>query len=92
MIKQFYLSVGELVALLEGGGRGGGGHLLLEVEGDIAELLLDVTYNLTLDSCCEAVVTLSEDLHKVISQVTSSQIHTKDSMGKSITCNVTQNV
>merc|ERR1711962_589135 len=41
------LAVGKLIGLLQGGGGGGGGHLLLEVEGDIAELLLDVTDNLT---------------------------------------------
>ena len=42
------LSVGELVALLEGAAAGGGGHLLLEVKSDVAELLLDVTDNLAL--------------------------------------------
>ena len=30
------LSVGEFVALLEGGGGGRGGHFLLEVQGDVA--------------------------------------------------------
>ena len=60
------LSVGKFVGLLERGGGGGGGHLLqckhkhldisgligylLEVEGDVAELLLDVTDDLTLSS------------------------------------------
>jgi hypothetical protein len=34
------LSVWELVALLESGGRGCGLHLLLEVEGNVGELLL----------------------------------------------------
>merc|ERR1711874_569938 len=34
------LSVGKLVGLLQGGGGGSGLHLLLEVKGDIAELLL----------------------------------------------------
>ena len=48
-----HLSVGKLVGLLEGRGGGGGGHLLLEVEGDVAELLLDVADNLTL-SCKSA--------------------------------------
>merc|ERR1711990_667519 len=33
------LAVGKLVGLLEGGGGSGGGHLLLEVQGDVAELL-----------------------------------------------------
>merc|ERR1712038_395918 len=42
------LAVGKLVGLLEGGGGSSGGHLLLEVQGDVAELLLDVTDNLAL--------------------------------------------
>merc|ERR1712077_26567 len=42
------LAVGKLVGLLQGGGGSSGGHLLLEVKGDVAELLLDVTDNLTL--------------------------------------------
>merc|ERR1719195_328436 len=33
------LAVGKLVGLLEGGGGSSGGHFLLEVKGDIAELL-----------------------------------------------------
>ena len=36
------LSIGQLVALLKGRGGGSGLHLLLEVEGDVGELLLDV--------------------------------------------------
>ncbi|GMR59452.1 hypothetical protein PMAYCL1PPCAC_29647, partial [Pristionchus mayeri] len=78
------LSVGKLVGLLEGGGRGGGGHFLLEVEGDVAELLLDITDDFTLGRGGEGVTTLSEDLHEVVSQITSSQIQTEDGVGKSV--------
>merc|ERR1712079_889182 len=42
------LAVGKFIGLLEGGGGSSSGHLLLKVKGDIAELLLDVTDNLTL--------------------------------------------
>ena len=42
------LAVGKLIGLLKGGGGSSGGHLLLEVKGDVAELLLDVTDNLAL--------------------------------------------
>merc|ERR1712138_298932 len=42
------LTVGKLVALLEGGGGSGGVHFRLEVQGDVAEFFLDVTDNLTL--------------------------------------------
>merc|ERR1719187_429986 len=41
------LAIGQLIGLLQGGGGSGGGHFLLEVKGNIAELLLDVTDNLT---------------------------------------------
>ena len=42
------LTVGKLVALLQRGGGGGGGHLVLKVQSHVAELLLDVTHDLTL--------------------------------------------
>merc|ERR1719333_315924 len=60
------LAVGKLVGLLKGGGGSSGGHLLLKVKGNIAELLLDITDNLTLGSGGERVATLSEDLHQVV--------------------------
>lgn len=41
------LPIRQLVALFKGGGRGSGGHLVLKVQGHIAQLLLDVTDNLT---------------------------------------------
>ena len=42
------LTVGELVALLQGGGGGSGGHLVLKVQSHVAQLLLDVTDNFSL--------------------------------------------
>jgi hypothetical protein len=79
------LSVRELIGLLEGRGRGSGLHLLLEVKGDVAKLLLDVTNDLTLGGGGERVTALSQDLHEVVSQVATSEIKTEDSVGKSIT-------
>merc|ERR1712026_292346 len=79
------LAVGKLVGLLEGGGGSSGGHFLLEVKGDIAELFLDVTDNLALSGGGERVTTLSEDLHEVVGELTASQVQTEDGMGKSIT-------
>jgi len=79
------LTVGKLVALLQGGGGGGGGHLLLEVQGDVAQLLLDVTDDLTLGGGGERVTTLGQDLHQVVGQVTTSQVHTHDSVGEGVT-------
>merc|ERR1719206_1731793 len=79
------LAVGKLIRLLKGGGGSSSGHLLLEVKGKIAELLLDVTDILTLSSGGEGVATLSEDLHKVVGELTASKITTDNSMGKGIT-------
>merc|ERR1712048_352444 len=79
------LAIGKLIGLLEGGGGSSGGHLLLKVKGNIAKLLLDVADNLTLSSGSERVATLSEDLHEVVGELTTSQVQTKDGMGKGIT-------
>merc|ERR1712083_441169 len=79
------LAIGKLVGLLKGGGGSSSSHFLLEVKGDIAELLLDVTDNLTLSSGGEGVTALSEDFHEVVCELTASQVQTKDGMGKSIT-------
>merc|ERR1711902_17936 len=79
------LAVGKLIGLLEGGGGSSGGHLLLEVKGNIAELFLNVTDNLALSSGGEGVATLGEDLHQVVGELTSSKIKTDNSMGESIT-------
>merc|ERR1712200_91852 len=79
------LAVGKLIGLLEGGGGSSGGHFLLEVKGDIAELFLDVTDNLALSGGGERVTTLSEDLHEVVGELTASQVQTEDGMGKSVT-------
>merc|ERR1719301_262300 len=79
------LTVGKLIGLLKGGGGSSGGHLLLEVKGDIAELLLDVTDNLTLSSGGERVAPLGEDLHEVVGQLTASQVKTDDGVGESVT-------
>merc|ERR1712186_191271 len=79
------LAVGKLIGLLKGGGGGSGGHLLLEVKGDVAELLLDVTDNLALSGGGERVAPLGENLHEVVGQLTASQVQTEDGMGKGIT-------
>ncbi len=79
------LAVGKLVALLQGRGGSSGGHLLLEVESHIAQLLLDVTDDLPLGSGGEAVATLGQDLHEVVCQISASQIQTQDGVGQGVT-------
>merc|ERR1711894_809234 len=79
------LAVGKLIRLLKGGGGSSSGHLLLEVKGNIAELLLDVTDNLTLSGGGERVATFGEDLHQVVGELTSSKIKTDNGVGEGIT-------
>merc|ERR1712002_160316 len=79
------LAVGKLIGLLKGGGGSSSGHFLFKVKSNIAELLLDITDNLTFSSCGERVATLSEDLHQVVGELTSSKIKTDNGMGKGIT-------
>merc|ERR1719215_2049840 len=68
-----------------GTGGSGGSHLLLEVKGDIAELLLDIPDDLPLGGGGEGVSPLGEDLHQVVSEVTASQVKSEDGVGESIT-------
>merc|ERR1719175_220455 len=79
------LTVRKLIGLLKGGGGSSGGHLLLKVQGNIAELLLDVTDNLALSGGGERVTPLGEDLHEVVGQLTASQVKTEDGVGEGIT-------
>ena len=78
------LAVGKLVALLEGRALGGRLHLLLEVKGNEGELLLDVTNDFTLGGGGEAVATLGQDLHEVVSQIATGQVETDDGVGKGV--------
>jgi len=79
------LAIGQFIGLLKRRGSSSGGHFLLKVKSNIAELLLDVTDNLALSSGGEGVSTLGEDLHQVVGEFTASQVQTEDGMGESIT-------
>jgi len=79
------LSIGQFVGLLQGGGSGGGGHFLLEVKSNIAQLLLDVTHDFSLSGGGERVTTLGEDLHEVVSEIPTGQVQSEDGMRKGIT-------
>merc|ERR1711862_377275 len=79
------LSIRQLIGFLKTSGGSGGGHFLLKVQSNIAELLLDISDNFTFSSGGERVASLSEDFHKVIGQVTASQVQPEDGMGQGIT-------
>jgi len=79
------LTVGKFVGLLEGRGGSSGSHFLLEVEGDVAELLLDVSDDFSLGGGDERVTSLGEDLHEVVSEISAGKIESHDSVGKSVT-------
>merc|ERR1719283_629138 len=79
-----HLTVGKLVGLLQGAAGGGGGHLLLKVQGHVAQLLLDVPHDLTLGGGGKGVATLGEDLHQVVGQVTTGQVQTEDGVGQGV--------
>ena len=69
---------GQFVALLERRAGSGRRHLLLEVERHVAQLLLDVTNDLTLGRRDEAVASLRQDLHQVVGQIATGQVKTQD--------------
>jgi len=79
------VTVGKLVGAVQLGGLLSQVHLTLEVEGDVGELLLHVTDDLTLSGGGERVTTLGQDGGQVVSDVTASKVKTVDGVGKSVT-------
>ena len=78
------LSVRKFIRLLQRAAALGSGHFLFEIEGDVAELLLDVTNDFTFSSGDEVVSTFCEDLHEIICEIATSQVQTLDGVGESI--------
>lgn len=70
------LAIGQFVGLLQGGALAGSLNFLLEVERNVAELLLHVTDNFSLGGSREWVTTLSQALHQVIGKITASHVDT----------------
>merc|ERR1719427_867109 len=58
------LTIGKFIRLIQRGRSSSSLHLTFIVQGDIAELLLDVTDDLTLSGGGEGVALLSHDLHE----------------------------
>mmetsp|Transcript_44174 Transcript_44174/g.56593 ORF Transcript_44174/g.56593 Transcript_44174/m.56593 type:complete len:280 (-) Transcript_44174:49-888(-) len=79
------VSVRKLVTLFESRGLSSSLHFSIEVKSNEGELLLYITYDLTLSSGGERVTTLGKDLHHVVGKIAASKIKTYDSMRKSVT-------
>merc|ERR1712166_316815 len=60
------LTIRQFIVLLETRGLSSSLHFFIEVNGDVAELFLDITDNFTFSGGGERVTTLSEDLHEGI--------------------------
>ena len=59
-------------------------HLAVEVQRDVAKLLLDVADNLTLRRGGEGVAALGQDLHHVLREVTAGQVQSQDGVGQGV--------
>merc|ERR1711904_611026 len=79
------VSIWKLIGLLLVRALTGLLHLSVEVKGNVAQLLLDVTDNLTLSSCGERITTLCQDLHEVLGQITSGKIQSQNGVGQCVT-------
>ncbi|KAH3667442.1 hypothetical protein OGAPHI_003091 [Ogataea philodendri] len=76
------LSVRQLVRLLDGRRLGRSLQLLVEVQGNVTKLLLDVSDDFSLGSGGESVTSLGENLHQVVGQVSTGQVNSHDSVWK----------
>merc|ERR1711974_41516 len=79
------LTIGEFVGLLKSRGGSGLAHLSFKVQGNVTELLLDITNDFSLSCGGEGVTTLGHDLHEVGSEIATSQVQTEDGVGKGVT-------
>lgn len=75
------LSIGELVALLESRALLSSREFLLEIESNIAELLLDIPNDFALGTRGERVSALHQELSKVVGQVATREVKTENRMG-----------
>jgi len=76
------LTVRKLIGLFQAGALAGSLNLLLEVESDVAKLLLDITDDFSLGGSGEGVATLSQNLHKIVGKIATSHINTGNSVRK----------
>jgi len=78
------LTIREFVALFETGGLSCRLDFLFKVEGNITQFLLNVTDDFSFGGGGEAIAAFSEDLHEVISKITSSKVESENGVGQGI--------
>merc|ERR550537_1835982 len=78
------VSIGQLIRFLQFTGLFSLLHLLLEIQGNVCELLLDITHNFTLRSGGECVTTLRQNLHQVVCEITTGKIQAQDGVGERV--------
>lgn len=76
------LTVGKLVGFLQAGALGSSLDLLFEIKSDVAELLLDISDNFSFSGGGEGITALSQDLHQVVGQITTSHVDTRNGVRK----------
>ena len=79
------LSVGELVRFLVAIGRGRLNHVGIIVQSHETDLLLEISYDLTLGRRGETVASFGENLHQVIGEVSPGEVQSKDGVWKGVT-------
>jgi len=79
------LTVWEFVGFFQGGGRSGGGHFLFKVQSDVAQFFFDVSDDFSFGGGDERVTSFSKDFHEVVSQVSTGEIESHDSVWEGIT-------
>ncbi|GIX62265.1 fumarate reductase [Babesia caballi] len=79
------VAVGQLVGLFNLAGRSRGVHFLLEVQGNVAELLLDVTDNFLFGSRREGETALGQNLLHELREVAAGKVETHDGVRQGVT-------
>jgi len=79
------LTIGQFIRLFQRGGRSGGGHFLFKVQSDVAKFFFDVSDDFSFGGGDERVTSFSKDFHEVVSQVSTGEIESHDSVWEGIT-------
>jgi len=79
------LTIWKFIRFFQRGGRSGGGHFLFKVQSDVAQFFFDVSDDFSFGGGDERVTSFSKDFHEVVSQVSTGEIESHDSVWEGIT-------